>query len=96
MRALLIAGNEDAAGQVEWMLIDDHITLDVAMSASQGVSKARQGTFDVILLDPRLPDASGPEALHNLRREAIKPPVVIVFSPVTSGVAFSRCGDERD
>lgn len=59
MQALVIAGDDDAAGQIEWMLIDEDINLDVALTGAEGVAKARQVAFDVILLDPRLPAASG-------------------------------------
>ena len=78
MKALIIAGDDDAAGQIEWMLIDEDINLDVALTSAEGVARARQVAFDVILLDPRLPDASGPEVLAKLRQAAVKTSVVIV------------------
>jgi DNA-binding response OmpR family regulator len=78
MQVLVIAGDDDAAGQIEWMLIDEDIKLDVALTGTEGIAKARQVAFDVILLDPRLPDATGPEVLRKLRQAEVKAPVVIV------------------
>lgn len=78
MHALIIAGNDDAAGLVEWMLIDELINIDTALTAADGIAKARQGASDVILLDPSLLDVPGPEFLQRLRHAEIKIPVVIV------------------
>jgi PAS domain S-box-containing protein len=52
--------------------------VDVAGSGAEGLSRARNATYDVMLLDLRLPDATGDAILRELQREG-RAPERIVF-----------------
>jgi len=52
--------------------------VDVAASGAEGLSRARNATYDVLLLDLRLPDATGDAILRQLDKEG-RAPAKVVF-----------------
>jgi two-component system response regulator GlrR len=93
MHALLI---EDDA--VNTMLVTRRlevagITYACAEEGGAGISLAREGAFDVVLLDLRLPDMDGFEVLAALR--AVRPglPVVIMTAHGSPEVAARAAAD---
>jgi PAS domain S-box-containing protein len=52
--------------------------VDVAASGAEGLSRARNATYDAILLDLRLPDATGDAILRELQKEG-RAPAKVVF-----------------
>jgi two-component system cell cycle response regulator CtrA len=83
MHILLVAGDDNIADQIEWMLVDELFNIDLALTGAQAIDRARQVGFDVILLDPRLPDATGHDLLNRLRQVSVNAPVVIVSDQST-------------
>ena len=51
---------------------------DYALSLAEGYEKLRHSTYDVVLLDVRLPDGNGLEALPRIRRTAAGADVIII------------------
>jgi two-component system NtrC family response regulator len=49
-----------------------------AGTLADGVAKARQGSFDVVLLDVRLPDGNGLDAIADLQAAPSRPEVIVI------------------
>jgi two-component system cell cycle response regulator CtrA len=60
------------------MLNSAHIICDTVDTGEEGAEIARIYDYDVILLDLTLPDIDGFDVLRQLRRSAVKTPIVIV------------------
>ncbi len=52
--------------------------VDSATSAETAISKVKQGTFSLILLDVRLPEMSGIDAIKKLHEQAPRAPIIIM------------------
>jgi two-component system cell cycle response regulator CtrA len=76
MHILAIVGTEETEAAVACSL--SGARLAHAETGAQGVDLAVRRAFDIILLDPRLPDMSGPAVLGRLRGGAVKAPVLVV------------------
>ena len=76
MHILAIVGTEETEAAVACSLAGARLVY--AESGAQGVDLAVRGAFDIILLDPRLPDMSGPAVLSRLRDGAVQAPVLVV------------------
>lgn len=83
MRILLVTGDDNTADHIEWMLVDELCHIDLAVTAVEAIDRTRQVSFDVILLDPRLLDTTGPDLLSRLRGGSASPAVVIVSDRAT-------------
>ena len=57
----------------------------ITSNGEKGAGHARCGNFDLILLDPHLPDMRGPEILKRFRADDAQAPIVIVSD--AAGVA---------
>jgi PAS domain S-box-containing protein len=55
-----------------------HLRLVVVASGVEALARLRARTYDLVLLDYRLPDLSGIEVLRSLHQEKIRVPVVMV------------------
>jgi two-component system, OmpR family, copper resistance phosphate regulon response regulator CusR len=79
MSRILVA--EDEAGiasfVVKGLTADGH-TATVAENGNVALSAARSGAFDLIVLDLGLPGRDGLSVLHELRRDGITVPVIIL------------------
>jgi two-component system alkaline phosphatase synthesis response regulator PhoP len=53
-------------------------TVEVAGDGDQGFASARQGTFDLVLLDVMLPGRSGFDLCRDLRREGVDTPILML------------------
>lgn len=73
MRILLVTSDDDLAGRIEWMLIDEICEIDLASAGHQAIARAREVDFDVILVDLQLTDIAGRELTSSF-----KAPVVFV------------------
>lgn len=52
--------------------------VETALSGREGLKKARQGDFDVIVTDLKIPDINGLEVLERLKREQPHIPVIMI------------------
>jgi len=50
----------------------------LAMSATEGLEVARQGNFDIILLDVGLPDMDGRDVCRLMRRAGVRAPIIML------------------
>ena len=82
MRILLIASDTARVSQVRSVLLDEDIDLVVNGRGDEGAQSARGLAFDIVLLDPFLPDISGPDVLSRLRKNEVIAPVVVVSDQV--------------
>lgn len=67
MRVLMIEDNEHNAYLAQVVLEKRGHTVVTARTGSEGVTLARAGAFDVVLLDLRLPDGDGVEFARAIR-----------------------------
>ncbi|HSK20775.1 MAG TPA: response regulator transcription factor [Longimicrobiales bacterium] len=59
-------------------LMEDGYVLDAAVTASEGLLCARIGSYDAIILDIGLPDASGLDVAREMRRESDATPILLL------------------
>ena len=93
-RVLIIEDNRDLADNIAESLRDEGYTATVAASAREGLSAAHEDTFDVAMLDVRLPDADGTKTLVELKQRAPYAEVVVMSGDATveSAIATVRGG----
>ena len=78
MRALVIEDHPLIALLLQRGLGEEGFVVDVAETAGDGVSRATEYDYDVIVLDLMLPDGDGVDALRRLRRRGRWSPVLIL------------------
>ena len=80
MRILMIEDNESNAYLARFLLERRGHEVVVAASGAEGVSVARAGRYDLILLDLRLPDGDGCDFVPGLVPPGLDPTPVIAVS----------------
>jgi two-component system copper resistance phosphate regulon response regulator CusR len=78
MRILLIEDDEKVARAVSTGLQAEHFAVDRASDGLEGLSTARLGPYDLIILDLMLPGLGGTELLKRLRQVDSHVPVLIL------------------
>lgn len=78
MRLLLIEDDPSLADGLQLMLRAEGFGVTSTEQGDEGVSLAKQHTFDLILLDLGLPDISGLEVLRRMRERGVVTPVIIL------------------
>lgn len=78
MRILIVEDTEYLAEAVAHVLKRGHHEVDIAHDGVTGLTYARSGVYDAIVLDYMLPRLSGIEVSRTLRRESIPTPVIMV------------------
>jgi YesN/AraC family two-component response regulator len=61
--------------------------VELAANGAAGLARARSGSYDVIVLDFKLPDFSGMQVLEQLRRGGIGTPVIMLTAYATFDLA---------
>lgn len=87
MRILIVTSDDNLAGRIEWMLIDELCEIDLALTVQQAIVRARQVDFDVILVDRQVPNVAGHELISS-----IKAPVVLVSDQPAADIASRGVG----
>ena len=77
-RILIVEDEERIASFVEKGLKANGFVTAVAERGGEGLSMARTGGFDLVILDLGLPDRDGMEVLHELREHDSRLPVIIL------------------
>ncbi|MFZ6053351.1 sigma-54-dependent transcriptional regulator [Halocola ammonii] len=69
-------------------------TVESAARAEPGMGKIEKGDFDLILLDYRLPDATGADVLEFINKKGRRDPVIVMtsFSDLQTAVKLMRMG----
>ncbi|MDO9583485.1 MAG: HDOD domain-containing protein [Desulfomicrobium sp.] len=83
-RILVVDDEQHIRDILSETLRDAGYTVETAPNGEEGVLKLRSGSFDLILLDIRMPIHSGLDVLKLLRRNGGGPPVVIITGLASS------------
>jgi DNA-binding response OmpR family regulator len=78
MRLLVIEDEPKLQKVLRKGLAEEGFSVDVASDGEQGLSHARSGRHDAIVLDLMIPKVPGLEVLATLRREKVPTPVLIL------------------
>jgi len=81
MRILLVEDEAKVASFIRRALEEERYAIDVCADGTQGLELAREakdGRYDLIILDLMLPGLSGLEILKALRKQQIRTPVLIL------------------
>jgi two-component system OmpR family response regulator len=92
---VLVVEDDRTVGQfVLRGLEENHCTVDLVGEGREALELASQGTYDVIVLDLRLPGMSGIEVLRTLRDRGVETPVLVLTAQdaVESKVQALRTG----
>ncbi len=79
-RALIIEDDQDIANLISIHLTDMEFEVDKAYDGKEGLLKALNNPYKIIILDIRLPGMDGFEVCKKLRLEKIQTPILIVTS----------------
>ncbi len=78
MRILLIEDDSATAQSICLMLRSEGLIVHDRQKGSEGLHLAREGAYDMILLDLNLPDMSGYDLIKILRKERVGTPIIII------------------
>lgn len=78
MRLLLVEDEKELADALSAALSKQGVVIDHAMLLADACELTRQNTYDVILLDRRLPDGEGLTFVPKLRRAGVLTPVIVL------------------
>ncbi|MEX1193283.1 MAG: sigma-54 dependent transcriptional regulator [Brumimicrobium sp.] len=93
-RILIVDDDVDICTLLKRFLERNNFKVDTAFKGSDGVLKANQNKYDVILTDFRLPDMDGIEVLRAIKKIDPSIPVIIItgYSDVSQAVKVIRLG----
>ena len=78
MHALVVEDERNLADALCQILADEGTRADVTYDGPTGLSLAKTGTYDAIVLDVMLPGMGGLDVVRELRREGISTPVLML------------------
>lgn len=78
MKILVIEDNRKVASFVEKGLREEGYAVDVAHDGIEGHSKAHVYDYDLLIVDIMLPGKSGYEIVHDLRKEEMPVPILLL------------------
>lgn len=73
---LLIEDMDGVRDTLEIMLSAQGHSVTTAANGNDGLSRAKQGGFDVVITDIIMPDTDGNDVLVELRKQAKRPPTI--------------------
>lgn len=74
---LLVEDDTELSGMMEEFLSSQNIALSAAHSGLDGLERALEGRFDLVILDVMLPEMDGFEVLRHLRRRSTVPVIML-------------------
>jgi DNA-binding response OmpR family regulator len=79
MKKILIIEDDPAtvAGLTD-TLTEEHFDVSTVMSGTMGYENAKEGKYDLIILDLMLPDKSGVEVCKDLRKDGVNTPILML------------------
>jgi two-component system OmpR family response regulator len=78
MRVLLVEDDLEMSANVKRALEEDGHTVDVAGDGESGETLARDGSFDVIIMDRMLPRKNGVTVVESLRDAGVSTPILML------------------
>ncbi len=78
MRLLLVEDERKVSSFIARSLRENHYTVDVADTGEKALDMVSRATYDLILLDLRLPKLSGVEVCREIRDSGIETPVLML------------------
>jgi DNA-binding response OmpR family regulator len=80
IRAILLVDDDGGLRDIlaEQLQLAEQFRVVTAGTAREGIERAKQDHFDVILLDVGLPDMDGRDACRVLRRNGVKSPIIML------------------
>ncbi|HEY5806203.1 MAG TPA: response regulator transcription factor [Candidatus Saccharimonadales bacterium] len=93
MKLLLIEDNRTLSDGLKKQLSKSFV-VEAVRTGEEGIQHALAGGQDVIILDLSLPDKSGYEVCHSIRRADVKTPILILtgIADITSRVTLLNAG----
>lgn len=84
-RVLLVEDSEENRIIVKTFLAKMGISTDTAVNGREGIERAKQAHYDVILMDIQMPEVDGFEAIQHLRRDGYSGTVVALTAHAMKG-----------
>ena len=78
MRVLIVEDERNLAETLQQMLKKNRFDSDICPDGEKGLQYAREGSYDLIILDVMLPKMSGFSVVEELRREGNRTPVLML------------------
>jgi DNA-binding NtrC family response regulator len=93
-RALVIDDEQIVLDSVRKILTEERYEVDTALSGREGLRKAIERDYEVVLTDIRMPDIGGMRVLRDVKRAKPTLPVVIItgYATVRSAVQAMKLG----
>ncbi len=77
-KILIIEDNPATVAGLEETLKEEHFEVASSLTGELGYEKAKDGKYDLIILDLKLPDMSGIDICKNLRKEGLNTPILML------------------
>ncbi|MBW1690665.1 MAG: response regulator [Deltaproteobacteria bacterium] len=92
--ALVIDDEQIVLDSVSRILTEDAYEVDTSLSGREGLAKALEGKYEIVLTDIRMPDIGGMRVLRDVKRAKPSLPVVIItgYATVRSAVQAMKLG----
>ncbi len=87
-RRILIVDDDRAIRESLQDVLEEAHEVDVAATGSEGLRKLKDDSYDLILLDLRLPDKDGIELLQEFFGMGVNAPVIVITAHGTSNTAI--------
>src|SRR5215207_3060593 len=78
MRVLVIEDETKMADFIKRGLEEEGIAVDIAADGDDGLSRAKAGSYDLIILDITLPLLDGLEVCRRLRQDRLTTPILLL------------------
>ena len=95
MRILVIGADDDRVAWVEWTLLDEDVDLCLVSHGEEGIARTKPAAFELIILDPHLPDLSGPGILKRFAQGGVRAPVMPAPETASRDQGCGRCSPNQ-
>ncbi|MBA3530785.1 MAG: sigma-54-dependent Fis family transcriptional regulator [Ardenticatenales bacterium] len=87
-RRILVVDDDKAIREALQDLLGETYMVDVAGTGAEGIQKVKGQSYDLVLLDLRLPDKDGLTVLQELFSQGVDVPVIVITAHGTSSTAI--------
>jgi DNA-binding response OmpR family regulator len=78
MKVLVVEDEKRLLEGITYILKEESYQVDTALNGFEGLQMAKQGVYDVIILDIMLPEMNGFSIVKALREESIRSPIMLL------------------